>query len=70
MVTGELVLYLGFHQNKYFHENGVKNIDIKGGVPIIKMENSDGFFHEGEGGLELYIRILKNDFKKTFRIIP
>ena len=43
----------------------------KGGVQIIKMEFLDGFFHEGRGGLEFHIPILKKwFFKKLFRIIP
>ena len=36
---------------------------IKGGVQIIRMEIYDVFFfHEGEGGFEFHIPILKNDF--------
>ena len=34
----------------------------KGRIQIIKMEIQDGFCHEGGGGLEFHIPILKNDF--------
>ena len=45
---------------------------IKGGVQIIRMEIYDVFFfHEGEGGFEFHIPILKNDlFKNHLKLDP